>query len=95
MKLQFSLATLLVCVTVLGVVCALCVQLPVHKSVSGETYFFVKAVYDRGEISLPPTNREIAWRLAWSAPLSIVGTLAGLWIVRRLKSRCENGRPVG
>ena len=31
MKLQFSLATLLVCMTVLAVVCAICVQIPVRE----------------------------------------------------------------
>jgi len=37
MKLQFSLATLLVCVTVLGVVCAVSVAVPVHEKEFGIT----------------------------------------------------------
>jgi hypothetical protein len=42
-----------------------------------------------------PKPVEIGQRLAWAAPLSIAATLAALWAIRRLKSRRENGPPVG
>ena len=40
--------------------------------------------------SLAPTEPEIVRRIAWAAPLSIAVTLATLWAIRRLKSRCRH-----
>jgi hypothetical protein len=38
MKLQFSLATLLVCVTVLGPICTLAASIPVHERITGANF---------------------------------------------------------
>jgi hypothetical protein len=107
MKLQFSLATLLVCVTVLAVVCGVSINLPVytHRTRMTTTVFYKDGKPDYGNQinsapetvteSLPPTGPEIVRRIAWAGPLSIAATLAVLWSIRRLKSRRENGPPGG
>ena len=95
MKLQFSLATLLVCMTVLAVVCALCIVIPVHE-LSPATGWDVaggkmtNATMSIDETSFRPTASEVQWRLAIWGPLAIVATLAGFWIVHRLKSQPRN-----
>ncbi len=89
MKLQFSLATLLVCVTVLAVTFAICKQVPVFiKDPFGPP--LTNTDYSQ---YFPPSMETIAWRFAWAGPLAIAGTLAVLWAIRRLKSRRENGQP--
>jgi hypothetical protein len=98
LKLQFSLATLLVCTTVLAVVCAVAVKMPVYVE-RQSTSFIRKTTLPNGittatfkdsfSLNRPPDGIDIAWRLAIWGPLAIAGTLAGLWIVRRLKSRHE------
>ena len=89
MKLQFSLATLLVCMTVLAVVTAICAMKPIvvveDKPIS--------AVAE--PIQRPPSLSETAGRMAAWGPLSMAVTLAALWAIRRLKSRRQNGPPVG
>lgn len=113
MKLQFSLVTLLVCMTVLAVVAAFCKALPVKVPAHTEniaitseisrqlTQRGIRAAYGQTVPALYPAEshpvkvNEFAWRLAWAAPLSIAGTLAVLWLIRRLKSRRENGPSVG
>ena len=59
MKLQFSLATLLVCMTVLAVDLAACKAIKVQESYT-----------DYRE----PTGLEIAQRFAWTAPLPLAAT---------------------
>ena len=66
MKLLFSLATLLICMTVLAVVCALAFRLPVKEnlviesgSLSSEAWIDIKRPYWR-----MPECAEIAIRLA-------------------------------
>jgi hypothetical protein len=99
MKLQFSLATLLVCTTVLAVVCAAAVSVPVHETEIRPVLhlYLVPGPHptDMIETHRPPTASEIATRLAWAGPLSIAATLVALLFIRRLKSRRENGPPVG
>jgi hypothetical protein len=95
MKLQFSLATLLVCVTVLAVVIAISVQMPVtYKPNIANSYvgpYSTSAI----ELNRSPKPSEIEARIAiWGIP-SVAATLAMLWAIRRLKSRRENGPPVG
>ena len=86
MKLQFSLATLMVCLTVLAVVCALAATIPVSED-HGVTH----VEYFEG----PPSLAEMAQRFAtWGLP-SIATTLATLWAIRRLKSRRHAEPPVG
>ena len=88
MGLQFSLATLLICMTVLAVACRR------HPKV-GRWINLLSArswIKHRRE---PPNVREVFWRMAYWEPQILVATLAGLWIVRRLKSRREIEPPVG
>jgi hypothetical protein len=48
-----------------------------------------------GEFDRQPFVSEITFRVAWGGPLAVAATLAILWAIRRLKSRRENGPPVG
>jgi hypothetical protein len=103
MKLQFSLATLLVCMTVLAVACAVAVSVPVYEKSfvrisgsypnfgGGSATAFETVDTDRH----PPTAKPVVRRLSWSAPLALTVTLGVLWIIRRLKSRRHTGPPVG
>jgi len=46
-------------------------------------------------LTRPPNYTDIVWRVVlWGAP-ALVATLAMSWLIRRLKSRRENGPPVG
>ena len=96
MKLQFSLATLLVCVTVLAVVCSIAGRIKVHQPavtrsivVSGSN---ISGTF-RPARDRPPITSEVAERVAlWGIP-SIATTLAILWLIRRLRQ--PNRPPVG
>jgi len=91
MKLQFSLRTLLICVTVLAVDSALCMRLDeVRTGLRCETTYTANTISTamrEVRVPRPPTTSEIAIRFAWSAPLSIAATLSALWLVRRLRRR--------
>ncbi len=87
MKLQFSLTTLLVYMTVLAVVCAASVAIPIRAVVQGPVFLIPKPVYESTEISRSPTVAETLRRIAIWSPAAIAGTLAGMWLVRRVKSR--------
>ena len=80
MKLQFSLATLLVCMTVMAVVAAVCSRYPI--------------VDYPGGIPRTPIWSESAVRLAVFWPPSVVATFGLVPIVRRLKSRRHTEPPV-
>jgi hypothetical protein len=94
MKLQFSLTTLLVCVTVLAVLCVVCVQIPVvkphHFTIMGQPMYILTGAGEYAD--RPPTTSEIFQRLAIVVPLSIAATLAVLWTIRRLKP-CRHTKP--
>ena len=97
MKLQFSLATLLVCVTVLGLVCALAAVVPVYERVP-----YGYGSYTRDSANLPtidrirlPSASERVRRIGFWVPASAIIMLGVLWTIRRLKSRRENKPPVG
>jgi ABC-type Fe3+ transport system permease subunit len=94
MKLQFSLATLLVCMTVLVIVAAVAVAVRVQEPALLQ--FFRNDGFEwQPFVECSPTNLEIALRmLGWGTP-GLVVTVGLLWLVRRLKSRRENGPPVG
>ncbi len=98
MKLQFSLATLLVCMTVLAVVLALCTTIMVPPP-KFETVIFEsgrsKTVPVVGLSPHRPNFSEVCQRAAWAAPLSLIVTAITILAIRRLKSRRENGPPVG
>ena len=95
MRFQFSLATLLVCLTVLEVVCAASVAIPIDEIVQGPVYLIPKPVYESTEITRTPTVVEIVRRIAVWGPLTVAGTLGVLWTVRRLKSGRHTEPPVG
>jgi hypothetical protein len=108
MKLQFSLATLLVCMTVLGVVCAVAASIHVRKALTSWDQLEIRgARLDHPSGSLkqlprprplgqtftrPPSLEDIVMRMTVWGPLAIG---AALWLMRRLKSHRENGPPVG
>ena len=95
MKLQFSLATLLIGLTVLAVVCAVSVEIPVRQIIFLD--FAGAGGVGRAEHVHyePPTASEFALRLAWAGPLSIAATLTVLQAIRRLKSRRHTEPPAG
>jgi hypothetical protein len=89
MKLQFSLATLLVCMTVLAAVIAVCATIKVPPPE------FEMITFDSGYSRLvpvvglhprPPTLLEISQRAAWATPLSLIVMATTILTVRRLKS---------
>jgi hypothetical protein len=97
MKLQFSLATLLVCMTVLAVVCAAAVSMPVREpllhwdQLDAGTKIISTDPPGPSIIERPPNFADTAIRLAiWGAP-AIATTLSALWAIRLLKSRRKNG----
>ena len=93
MKLQFSLATLLVCVTVLAVVCADAIEMPVLVERQSSSY--VGGITLPSSFKRPPDDIDIAWRMALWGPSSVAATLGVLWSIRRLKSRRHTEPPVG
>jgi hypothetical protein len=84
MKLRFSMATMLLYITVLAVVISICGTIPIQ-----EMHGYV-AVRNNPEpligyyrVTRPPTMREAACRFAVWGPASIAATLAVIWIARR------------
>jgi len=90
MKLQFSLATMLLCMTVLAVDSAFCMRLKAFHMISVSEQYVGTAtkkiitVVSQSPQTEPPTIAEIILRFAWSVPLSIAATLSALWFIRRL-----------
>jgi len=82
MKLQFSLATLLVCTTVLAVVCAIAMRIGVYEADLSKAVRLSPTVSRYPYLYRPPNATEIATRLAWSAPLAILLTLGVPWAIR-------------
>jgi hypothetical protein len=90
MRFQFSLATLLVCMTVLAVVIAICAAIPVTDFVNTEDPFALAM-----EIHRSPTLGEMAFRVSTWGVLAIANTIAALWTISRLKSGRHTEPPVG
>jgi hypothetical protein len=96
MRFQFSLATLLVCMTVLGAVAGACLMIDVRLVKHHLAMTPGGSEVEHFElIRSKPNAGQAALRMAWSEPLAIAATLAVLWAIRHLKSRRENGPPVG
>jgi hypothetical protein len=95
MKLQFSLATLLVCMTVVAVVCVVCATVPVRQSVGG-TYMIAGLIHtDISEWDDSPEVSDVLRRFSIWGPISGAVTLFTLWLIRRLQSRRDTEPPVG
>lgn len=99
MKLQFSLATLLVCVTVQAMVAAACTRLPVADSQRVQTsrgldwgFLSIALTWEIRDFTRPPIASEAAVRMAWAGPLAVAITLSALWLIRR--RRQPNRAPV-
>ena len=98
MKLQFSLATMLVWITVLSIVLAASIAVPVWyrypiAEVTDGTVT-TEVIYGKAYPRLP-FPADVLWRLAiWGVP-AIVITQIILWLVRRLKSSRHTEPPVG
>ena len=96
MKLQFSLATLLVCTTVLAVVFATCATVPVHEHVvvspTGPPF---DAVFGEFDWQRTPGLDEVLQRSILFGTLAVLMMLTALWAIRRLKSRRQTEPPVG
>ena len=83
MKLQFSLATLLVCLTVLAVVCAVAGPMKVDEYQNGRmTQILVR----------PATAGEITLRLVLCGAPAVATTLLVPWFIRCLKFRMTLNR---
>ena len=103
MKLQFSLATLLVCVTVLAVVCGLAVAIPVHDpklvqepgSIQGSDGYLHTVLLTHFVKRHTATASDVIWRCFVWGPASLAMTVSALWLIRRLKSRRHTEPPVG
>jgi hypothetical protein len=97
MKLQFSLATLLVCMTVLALVCCIAAVIPVHESVvtspSGPP--FESAFGPIVNLRRRPELSEVIQRATMFSLPAVGIAMVALWSIRRLKSRRENGPPGG
>ena len=96
MKLQFSLATLLIGLTVLAVVIAISAKIPVWLSVHRVTYEngLYTSYADMVLVPKSPKLNDILWRSAFFGMPAIVASLGVLWAVRRLKSRRHAEPPV-
>jgi hypothetical protein len=93
MKLQFSLATLLVCMTVLAVVLSYSISKPVIEPLDYSNA--LGPFWSDHDIARNPTLREVSFRFLCFGPPALIGTLAALWAIRRLKSRRHTEPPVG
>ena len=97
MKLQFSLATLLVCVTVLAVVCCIAAVIPVHEfavtSPSGPP--FDSAFGPIVNLRRRPELSEVIQRATMFGLPAVGIAIVALWLIRRLKSRRHTEPPGG
>jgi hypothetical protein len=90
MKFRFSLSTLLICLTVLAVVCIACAKIDVVErgyppnSLRGRFRVSNKTT---ATFVRKPTTAEAAWRMAWSGPVAVSATVASLWLIRRIRAR--------
>jgi hypothetical protein len=95
MKLQFSLAKLLVCMTVFAIVAGICASSPVRELFFLQRHMGVLVGEPMPVRILPPNAREIFWRMAYWEPPILTATLLLLWSLHRLKSRRHAEPPGG
>ena len=100
MRFQFSLATLLVCMTVMAVVCGLAAIIPIHEPLPArlEKNYAGKLIViweGDGYLSRRPLGNEITWRIvAWGSE-TVAAALIVLAVVGTLKSRRHIELPGG
>jgi hypothetical protein len=101
MKLQFSLATLLICMSIAGLVGSACMSIPMnatgHASYMAAVFPGDPSLY-RVHVRLrhrPPTAEEVLARTILAEPLAIGATIGVLSTIRRLKPRRHTEPPVG
>ena len=92
MKLQFSLATLLILVTVMAVVLSYCISKPVIEPLDYSNP--MGPFWSDHDIARNPTFREVSFRFLCFALPAVAATLAVLWAIRRLKSRRHTEPPL-
>jgi hypothetical protein len=104
MKLQFSLATLLVCVTMFAAVCAFAIHYPVVDIAIDDGPFgdplpagakIISVAKNHTTFERPPNVREIALRFVKWGTAAVVVMLGTPWLIRRQKSRRHTEPPVG
>jgi hypothetical protein len=93
MKLQFSLATLLICTAVLAVVLSYCISKPVIEPLDYSNP--LGPLWSDHDIARNPTFSEVSFRFLCLGPPALAGNLAALHAVRRLKSRRHTEPPIG
>ena len=99
MKLQFSLATLLVGVTVLALICVLCLVIPEHEQVPAPQPAAASSVpllptVNIVDVYRRPTPMEALKRL-WALCVLIIAIVFIVIWFRRPKSRRHTEPPVG
>ena len=95
MKLQFSLATLLIVIAVVALDLVICREINVYEQPTVRwAISLLDEVHDNG-FWRKPTDVEVARRVVCSGPLAIAGTFGLLWAIHRLKSRRHTEPPVG
>src|SRR5215831_15490933 len=96
MRLQFSLATLLLLVAVAGIVARVCISIPVNQRLNIR---YTAAVFEGNpkqyHVHISGSHRsrnlgDASLRMAWALPSAIAATLAILSTIRRLKCRRED-----
>jgi hypothetical protein len=96
MKLQFSLATVLICVTVLAIVAGLSRLVPTHLHgpiLVGLDASHWNALWTKLPPDVEPKSDDVVIRILVWGPLTIAAKLAVLWAIRRLKSRRHTEPP--
>lgn len=83
MRFQFSLATLLVCVTVLAIVIAAATRIDVCEAdPTRPAVRLSRSISRQPHHNRPPNATEIGSRLAWSAPPALLLTFGVPWCIR-------------
>jgi hypothetical protein len=87
MKPRFSISTLLICMAVLAVVCAICARIKVDDRGPAQQGTMRAKFNAPVKIRREPTLYEALERMVWSAPLAVATTVMLLSLSRKLKRR--------
>ena len=89
-RFQFSLTTLITCITVFAVVSAVSVAAPVREKHMFHVilnYNDLGGVFQEQYVSRRATGLEIAGRMMLWGPVAVAAVLSMLWAVNRRRSR--------